>query len=33
MIVEYTRCKIDAPRREKFLADYKLAADSLKLDV
>jgi quinol monooxygenase YgiN len=30
MIVEYTRYKIDPTRREKFLADYKLAADSLK---
>jgi quinol monooxygenase YgiN len=30
MIVEYTRYKIDTQRREKFLADYKLAADSLR---
>lgn len=30
MLVEYTRYKIDAQRQEKFLADYKLAADALK---
>jgi quinol monooxygenase YgiN len=30
MIVEYTRYKIDARRKERFLADYKLAGDSLK---
>src|SRR5437868_14058312 len=29
MIVEYTRYKIDADRQNKFLADYKLAAESL----
>lgn len=30
MVVEYTRYKIDAQRREQFLTDYKLAAESLK---
>ena len=30
MIVEYTRYKIDAQRREKFLSDYGMAAQSLR---